>query len=148
MGLDAPGPGSSVRAGGKGDVSATHIVWQIPRGSNVGSPVYHDGHLYFVNDSRGTAYCLNAKTGDVVYESKLSPARDRWYASPVLSAGRIYFVGRTSGTVVLAAKPQFETLATNVIAGDTAVFNGSPEIANGQIILRSDRYAYCFGSRR
>jgi outer membrane protein assembly factor BamB len=142
------GQAMAVRAGGKGDVSATNLVWQTPKGSNVGSPVYHDGHLYFVNDSRGMALCLNAKTGEVVYESPISTTRDRWYATPVLSNGRIYFVGRTAGTVVLAAKPQFETLAANVIASDTSVFNGSPAVADGQIFLRSNRYAYCIGSGR
>ena len=142
------GQAMAVRAGSKGDVSATHIVWQVPKGSNVGSPVYHDGRLYFVNDARGMAVCLNAKTGEIVSESPISRTRDRWYASPVLSAGRIYYVSRTTGTVVLAATPQFESLATNVIARDTSVFNGSPAVAAGQIFLRSDRYAYCIGSKR
>ena len=147
--LGAPnGQAMAVRAGGSGDVSATHVVWQVPKGSNVGSPVYHDGHLYFVNDSRGQALCLNAKTGEVVSETPISRTRDRWYASPVLSDGRIYHVGRTTGTVVLAARPQFETLATNVFASDPSVFNGSPAVADGQIFLRSDRYAYCIGSKR
>lgn len=142
------GQAMAVRAGGKGDVSETHILWQAGKGSNVGSPVYHDGHLYFANDARGLALCLNAKTGEIVYENPISPTRDRWYASPLLSNGRIYFVGRTAGTVVLAAKPQFETLATNVIADDKSVFNGSPAVADGQIFLRSNRYAYCFGPRK
>lgn len=142
------GQAIAVRAGGSGDVSQTHMVWQAAKGSNVGSPVYHDGHLYFTNDSRGTALCLNAGTGEVVYESPMPLKRDRWYASPVLSGDRLYYVSRTSGTVVLAAKPQFEPLATNVISNDASVFNGSPAVADGQIFLRSDRYAYCFGARK
>lgn len=142
------GQAIAVRAGGSGDVSQTHVVWQAAKGSNVGSPVYHDGHLYFVNDSRGTALCLNAKTGEVVYESPMSLKRERWYASPILSGDRLYYVSRNSGTIVLAAKPQFETLATNVISNDASVFNGSPAIADGLIFLRSDRFAYCFGTRK
>jgi outer membrane protein assembly factor BamB len=138
------GQGMAVRAGGQGDVSATHVLWQMPKGSNVGSPVYHDGHIYFVNDSRGKALCVNAATGEVVYEEPISPQRDRWYASPVLAQGRLYYVGRTAGTVVLAAKPKFEVLATNRIADDATVFNGSPALCASQIFLRSDRYAYCF----
>lgn len=141
------GKSQAVRAGGSGDVTATHILWQAEKGSNVGSPVYHNGHLYFVNDSRGNALCLDAKTGSVVYENRMSQSRDRWYASPILSGDRIYYVSRTSGTIVLAAKPEFEILATNVIANDSNVFNGSPAVADGQIFLRSDKYAYCFGKR-
>ncbi len=142
------GQSMAVRAGGSGDVSSTHILWQGKKGSNVGSPVYLDGHLYFANDSRGQALCLKADTGEVVYEQALSSTRDRWYASPVLAAGRLYYVSRTSGTVVLAAKPQFEVLASNTLADDTSVFNGSPAMADGQVFLRSNRYAYCVAARR
>lgn len=143
------GESMAVRAGGMGDVTATNVLWRAAKGSNVGSPVVHGGHLYFVNDSRGVALCLNAKTGEVVYEQPILPGkRDRWYASPVLSGDRLYYVSRTSGTVVLAARPQFEVLATNVFADDPSVSNASPAVSNGQIFLRSNRYAYCIGARR
>ncbi|HEY6166882.1 MAG TPA: PQQ-binding-like beta-propeller repeat protein [Verrucomicrobiae bacterium] len=145
-------PGShamAVRAGGDGDVSATHVVWEIKKGSNVSSPVVHDGHLYWVNDSRGILYCAKAATGEIVFEQPLTgQRRDRIYASPILSAGRLYFVSRTSGTYVVAAKPQFGLLAHNVIADDTSVFNASPAVADGQLFLRSDKFAYCLGARR
>jgi outer membrane protein assembly factor BamB len=141
------GEAMAVKAGGSGDVTATHVLWRIKKGSNVGSPVWHEGHLYFVNDSRGMALCVDAKDGKVVYEEKISPARDRWYASPVLAKDRIYYVGRTSGTVVLAAKPKFEVLTTNVIADDPSVCNASPAVAEDRIYLRSDRFAYCFGEK-
>lgn len=141
------GEAIAVKAGGNGDVSATHVLWRIKKGSNVSSPVWHDGLLYFVNDSRGTIHCLKAADGTVVFEEKISPARDRWYASPVLSHGRLYFVGRTSGTVVIAAKPAFEVLATNRFADDTSVSNASPAVSGNVMFLRSDRYAYAVGDR-
>jgi outer membrane protein assembly factor BamB len=144
------GQSQAVRAGGKGDVSATHIVWQAQKGSNVGSPVYRDGHLYFINDSRGIATCLDAKTGAVVYEQPLASRqkRDRWYSTPLLAGDRMYCVGRETGTYVLAAKPRFELLATNVIAGDDSVSNASPAVSDGQIFLRSNKYAYCVGAKK
>lgn len=142
------GEAMAVKAGGSGDVSQTNVLWRIKKGSNVGSPVWLDGHLYFSNDSRGIAYCLKADTGEVVYEQKLSETvRDRYYASPVLSQGRLYYVGRTGGTVVLAAKPEFEVLANNVIVDDKSVANASPAIAGGRVFMRSDQFAYCFGEK-
>jgi outer membrane protein assembly factor BamB len=143
------GQSQAVKAGGKGDVSATHIVWQAQKGSNVGSPVYKDGHLYFINDSRGVATCLDAKTGAVVYEQPLASRqkRDRWYSTPLLAGDRLYCVGRQTGTYVLAAKPQFELLATNVISNDDSIANASPAVSDGQIFLRSNKYAYCFGTK-
>jgi hypothetical protein len=56
-------------------------------------------------------------------------------------------VGRETGTYVIAAKPQFELLATNFIAGDDSVSNASPAVSDGQIFLRSNKYAYCFGKK-
>ena len=137
-----PGGQSQAVKGGK-------VLWQAQKGSNVGSPVYKDGHLYFINDSRGVATCLDAKTGAVVYEQPLASRqkRDRWYSTPLLAGDKMYCVGRETGTYVIAAKPQFELLATNVIANDTSITNASPAVSDGQIFLRSNKYAYCFGKK-
>ncbi len=125
------------------------VLWQAQKGSNVSSPVYKDGHLYFINDSKGVATCLDAKTGEVVYEQPLvqRPKRDRWYSTPLLAGDRLYCVGRQTGTYVIAAKPQFELLATNVIADDDSITNASPAVSDGRIFLRSNKFAYCFGTK-
>jgi outer membrane protein assembly factor BamB len=34
-------------------------------------------------------------------------------------------------------------LAHNLIEGDSSVFNASPAVSNGRLILRSDRCLYC-----
>jgi outer membrane protein assembly factor BamB len=59
----------------------------------------------------------------------------------------MYCVGRETGTYVIAAKPQFELLATNVISGDDSISNASPAVSDGQIFLRSNKFAYCFGKK-
>ncbi len=58
----------------------------------------------------------------------------------------LYYVSRENGAFVLAAKPQFELLAHNVIETDDSIFNGSPVVSDGQILLRSDEYLYCIGN--
>ena len=35
----------------------------------------------------------------------------------------------------------------NIAAGDDSVFNATPAILDGQLLLRSDRYLYCIGKR-
>jgi hypothetical protein len=77
----------------------------------------------------------------------LKEKRDRWYATPLLSGDRLYYTSRQSGTVVLAAKPTFEVLATNVITGDDSVSNASPAVSDGHIFLRSNKFAYCIGKK-
>ncbi|MEX2288516.1 MAG: PQQ-binding-like beta-propeller repeat protein [Planctomycetaceae bacterium] len=133
----------AVRAGGSGDVTETHQVWKAKGASNVPSPVFHDGHLYFVDD-KGIANCLDAKTGENVYQERL-PVSDKVYASLVAADGKLYCVTREKGTIVLAAKPKFEQLAHNVIEGDESIFNASPVVSQEQLLLRSDRFLYCIG---
>jgi hypothetical protein len=137
----------AVRAGGKGDVTNSHVLWRIDRGSNVSSPVYHDGHLYWASESRGNVYCVRADKGTVVYEQRLKPAPDRIYASPILADGKLYYVSRTHGTFVIEAKSEFKLLAHNTIASDRSVFNATPAVNNGQLLLRSDRFLYCVGKK-
>ena len=46
---------------------------------------------------------------------------------------------------MLAAKPEYEELAVNVIESDETLVNASPAISGDQILLRTDAYLYCIG---
>ena len=135
----------AVRAGGRGDVSDTHVLWTVKKGTNVPSAVYHEGHVYFAHETKGTAYCLNAKTGDVVYEEPV-PGMGGIYASAIVGAGKIYYVSRHSGTFVLAAKPNYELLAHNRLEGYRNA-HASPAVNGRQLVLRMDRFLYCIGQK-
>lgn len=148
IGLPGQGGAMAVRLGGKGDVSATHVLWEIKSGSNVSSPVYHEGHVYWANDSRGSFHCVKAETGEEVFATPMSQERrNRVFASPILSEGRFYYVSRDQGTFVLSAKSTFELLAHNPPL-DSSICNATPAVADGQFYLRSDRFLYCVGKRR
>lgn len=133
----------AVRAGGNGDVTATHRLWTSTRGSNVSSPIYIDGHLYWMHEQRGVAYCAKADTGEVVYEQRLDRA-GQVYSSPVLANGRLYYLTRDGRTFVLAAKPRFDQLAVNELR-DRSTFNGSPAVDGNRLLIRSDKYLYAIG---
>ncbi len=134
----------AVRAGGSGDVTATHRLWTSTKGSNVSSPVFLDGHLYWMNDQRGTAHCVKANSGESVYEQRLERA-GQVYSSALLAGGRLYYVTRDGRTFVLAAKPGFDQLAANDLR-DGGVFNGTPAVDGQRLLLRSDKFLYCIGN--
>ena len=139
----------AIRSGGRGDVSETHKLWEIDRGSNVSSPVYYDGHLYWTKDNGGIAYCADVKTGELVYEQRLKPSPGLIYASPLLAAGRLYYVSRENGIYVVPAKPEFELLAHTKFEGDDSIFNASPvPVSGGGVLLRSDKYLYRIGAAK
>lgn len=133
----------AIRSGGSGDVTESHKMWEIAKGSNVSSPVYHDGHLYWAKEQSGILYCANAATGELHYEERLDPKPDRIYASPLLADGRLYYTSREDGIYVVAAKPKFELLAHTKLEGDDSIFNASPvPLPGGAVLLRSDKYLY------
>ena len=129
----------AVRSGGRGDVTDTHKLWQADVGANVCSPVVHDGHLYWISDRNRTAYCLSLADGSVKYSERVG---SQPYASALLADGRLYIVTRTGGTLVLAARPQFEQLALNKLE-DRSTFNASAIVCDATLILRSDENLYC-----
>lgn len=133
----------AIRSGGSGDVTESHRIWEIAKGSNVSSAVYCDGHLYWAKEQGGILYCADAATGELLYEERLDPTPDRIYASPLLANGRLYYTSREDGIYVVAAKPEFELLAHTKLEGDDSIFNASPvPLPGGGILLRSDKYLY------
>ena len=142
---------AAIRAGGgvpgKKDVTQTHVLWSTSDASYVPTPIVYEGHLYWLDD-RGTAWCLDAKTGKRVYKERVDVPRGSGsgrscYASPVRVDEKLYVVTRTGGTYIIDAKPTFKQIAVNRFASDTSDFNATPAISNGQIFIRSNRRLYC-----
>jgi hypothetical protein len=137
-----PGDALAIRTGGKGDVTSSHRLWKTSKGATVTSPIFYQNYLYWMNDL-GVAYCVEAKNGNLVYQERV-PGADQVYASPIFANGNIYYLTRTGKTFVVAARPKFELLATNLL-GERSLFNSSPAVADGKIIIRSEASLYCIG---
>jgi outer membrane protein assembly factor BamB len=137
----------AVKSGGKGDVTKTHVVWRQTKGSNVGSPVYLDGHIYWASDGNGVAFCQEAATGKVVYSERMNPPPGQIWASPILADGKLYYVSKENGVFVMAAEPKFRQLAHDTVGGEKIRCNASLAASDGQVFLRNDQYLYCIGKR-
>jgi len=137
----------AVRCGGSGDVTASHGVWRQPKGSNVCSPIIHDGHLYWFSDGGGTVCCQKAASGETVFQTRIDPGPGTIWSSPVLADGKLYIVSQRNGTFVVAAKPTYELLAHNKFEDDDSRTNASPAVSDGQLLLRTDRKLYCIGKK-
>lgn len=135
----------AIRAGGRGDVTESHVLWEIKKASKVATPVYHDGHLYWI-DNKAAAVCVNAENGEVVYQERLdvSGRGDKVYASLVLVGDKLLGVTRQDGTVVLAAGPEFKEPGRNDL-GDSSIFNATPTPSEDRLLVRSDRFLYAIG---
>lgn len=137
------GAAMAVRSGGRGNVTKTHRLWEINKGANVSSPVYHNGYLFWAKDKGGILYCVHTERGEVAYEKRLRPSSGEIYATPLLADGRLYYVSRENGIFVVAAKPEFELLAHTQLEDDESLFAASPvPLPDGSVLLRSDRFLY------
>ena len=137
-------PMLAIKAGGRGDVTATHKLWSFENGPDVPTPVSDGTLLYSVTD-RGVAYALELQTGKVVYgPERLRP--DSYSASPVLAEGKIYITSENEGlTSVYRAGPKFELLAENPLGEYTLA---SPAVSDGQIFIRTTGHLWAIGQRR
>jgi outer membrane protein assembly factor BamB len=133
----------AVRAGGKGDVANSHVLWKGTATSYVPSPVIHKDRLYWVND-RGIAFCVNAKTGELVYQQRVAAdgTGRLFYASVSLINENLYAVSRHGGTFIYETGDKFTQITNNKHLDDTA-FNASPVITGNHLLLRSNSHIYC-----
>ena len=133
----------AVRAGGKGDVAKSHVLWKGTATSYVPSPVIHKDRLYWVND-RGIALCVNAKTGELVYQQRVAASGTGrlFYASVSLINEKLYAVSRHGGTFIYETGDKFKQITNNKHLDDTA-FNASPVTTGNHLLLRSNSHIYC-----
>ncbi len=128
-----------VRAGGKGDVTETHIAWESPDDvPKIPSMLYVKPYLYLVTEA-GVAKCLKAATGEVIWRERLD---GRYSASPVWADGKIYFLSEKGTTTVITDGAEFKVLAENEL---NETCKASPAISQGNIFIRSEKNIYCIG---
>lgn len=133
----------ALKAGGRGDVTRSHVLWSFNNGPDVPTPVTDGTYLYSIND-RGILFCLDARSGKTVY----GPQRLRnavYSGSAVLADGKIYITDEDGVTTVIQSGPKFSLLAENDL-GDYTL--SSPAISDGQIFVRTSSFLYAIGQRR
>jgi outer membrane protein assembly factor BamB len=132
----------ALKAGGRGDITKSHVAWSFNNGPDVPTPVSDGTYLYVVND-RGIMFCLDAKTGKEIYgRQRLKPGT--YSGSPVLADGKIYLTNEDGLTSVIKAGPVFELIAENDFDDYTL---SSPAVSGGQIFFRTAKFLYAIGKK-
>ncbi len=130
----------AVRAGGRGDVTQTHLLWKVVSGANVTSPLFHNGYLYWSHD-KSMAMCVKTDDGSEVFRERL-PTSARVYASAVLAGDRLLMTTRDAGVLVVAASPEFQQLGLFKLGDESEVFSATPAIVGSSILFRSETKLY------
>ena len=119
-----------------------HVLWSTDKAtSSFGSPIVHGKQAYWVNRT-GVVYCLDAETGDVLYNKRL---KQSCWATPLAVENRLYFFGKGGHTTVLKAGKEYEVLAENVLWDDEAKEEAAPNKEGEKPKEKADPAASIFG---
>ncbi len=135
----------AIKAGGKGDVTESNVLWTSRNSSYVATPILLDRRLYWIDD-RGMYYCASAETGELIHRARVPDINQGGrpvYASPIAIDGKIFIQTRSSGVLVLQPGDELQIVAQNKFESDESIFNATPAVDAGQLFLRSDAYLYC-----
>jgi outer membrane protein assembly factor BamB len=136
-----------IRPDGHGDVTKSHVVWKQNQGVPARPSLLLVGDLlYMVNDS-GVASCLEADSGQVVWQKRLGGAH---YASPLCISpqgrgeiqrgeGRIYFFDDEGISHVLGTGREAKILSRNRLDDGCMA---SPAVAGSSLFVRTKTHLY------
>ena len=134
----------AIRLGAAGDLTdSANVAWKHSKGTAyVPSPILYGDYLYLTTD-RGILTCLNAKTGELIYEGGRVPIPATFTASPVAFDGKILLTSEDGDTFMVKAGPKHEILGSNSVGEPVYA---SPAIADGRIFIRGEKNLYAIGN--
>jgi outer membrane protein assembly factor BamB len=138
---------AAVRAGASGDISLksdettnASIAWSVSLNyTRVASPLLYEGCFYVLPQQSGVISCFDAKTGALHYRERL-PGAIGFTSSPWANDGKIFCLDETGRTIVLAAGPKLQVIATNVL---NETFWSSAAVMGEKLLLRGVDNLYC-----
>ena len=120
------------------------VLWSRDRDTPyVPSLVLSEGQVCFLKHFRNIWTCVDAKTGDEVYQSRIEPLDNVW-SSPVAADGKIYVLSREGKTAVLRQGKEYELLATNELDDR---FDATPVLVGDRIYLRGRKFLYAIAEK-
>jgi outer membrane protein assembly factor BamB len=132
----------AVPLGGNGEIAEK---WTYSKGAGyVPSPILYGDYLYVMND-HGWLTCLDARTGNPVYEGKRPPEPGDYLASPVAFAGKIFITNTEGDTFAINAGPEHRVLVKNSLAEPVYA---SFALAAGSIFIRAEQHLYRIDATR
>ena len=134
----------AIRLDSRGDLTGSDDsrVWTYRKGTGyVPSNLIHDGLLYLTNDG-GVITCLDARTGEVVYEGGRLPIRGRYSASMVGGGGRVLMVNTDGDAAVFRAGREHEVLGSFSVGEPVWA---TPAIVDDRLYIRGREHLFALG---
>jgi outer membrane protein assembly factor BamB len=135
----------AIALSGRGDLTGTtNLLWKYERGAAyVPSPLLLGNDFYLMTDS-GQLSCLDAKTGEVRYDSERLPEPAKFTASPLAVAGHLLLTSEAGDTFVVCAGAKHEFVRKNPIGEKVYA---SLAVADGRLFIRGETNLFCIGQQ-
>ena len=143
-------PTYAIKATARGDITPQKdndelpagLAWYQPRdGSYMPTPIVVDGLLYTCNDN-GVLIVRDAKSGSLIYKTRVSSGTNNFSASAVATKKHLYFCNEKGKVIVIKTGKEFESVATNDMG---AVVMATPAISGNRLLMRTVDKLICIG---
>ena len=89
----------------------------------------------------GILTALDAKTGAVLKQGRLTGAPGDYYASPVIAGDKLYAISHEGKVAVVQTGADWQVLRNNTM---NEAVTATPAFVDGRIFLRTHEHLYCF----
>jgi outer membrane protein assembly factor BamB len=131
----------AIKTGASGDISlpegketSDSVLWSKKRGgTRAATSIVYNDILYTVAE-QGVLTAYNPKTGERLYQQRISQKGSAHSASPVIANGNMYLASEDGDLFVVKTGPKFELMAQNPV-GEWMM--ATPAISDGVLYIRS-----------
>jgi outer membrane protein assembly factor BamB len=136
----------AIRPGASGNISLEkdqtsnqYIVWSQARaGTYLPSSLAYEGAIYSLTET-GILNRFDAKTGKLIYKTRIDPTATAFTTSPWAYNGRLFCLSEEGQTFVIDAGEQFKLLHVNEL-DDMA--QASPALVGDRLLIRTEHHLY------
>ncbi len=133
----------AVRFDPSGKSEATERVWTTDEAtSSFGSPLYHDGLVYFVN-KQGVAFVVDAETGKTTWKNRISGS---CWASPIAAGDKVFFFTKEGATDVYSAGAEPKLIGTNNLTVKDRIYGVA--VADDCFVIRTGTRLICVANKQ
>jgi outer membrane protein assembly factor BamB len=132
----------ALRLGGKGDVSKTHVAYEIRNSAPyVPTPVVK-GDLLFLWNAQGIVTCADAATGKIHWRERVGGGQ--YFSSPVCVDDRLFSISERGEVVAISATEEFKVLGRSALGEES---HSTPTVAGGRMYLRTLTHVISVGGQ-
>jgi outer membrane protein assembly factor BamB len=131
----------AIRPGGKGDVTATHVVWRQKRGlPYVPSPLVYQGRVSLIKNG-GLVSCFKTTDGAALFQEERVGVLGDYYSSPVAAGNKVCLASQQGVLTILVAGDQLNVLARNNLGEEVLA---TPAIIGNTLYVRTAGHLFAF----